>query len=88
MTAIRNDQPYNEVPRGVQASVVTSMGRMSAHTGVEIAYDDFLNSEHEYAPGIDKLTNDSAAPLPADADGKYPVPMPGICTKTEYPMKA
>src|SRR3954471_3294042 len=27
MTAIRDDKPYNEVPRGVQASVTTSMGR-------------------------------------------------------------
>ncbi len=88
MTAIRSNTPYNEVPRGVQASVVTSMGRMSAHTGQEITYDDFINSEHEYAPGIDKLTMDSPSPLPADAEGKYPIPMPGICIKTEYPMKA
>jgi len=88
ITAIRNDKPYSEVKRGVEASVVTSMGRYSAHTGQEITYDDFLNSEHEYAPGIDKLTMDSPAPLQADADGKYPIPMPGICIKTEYPMKA
>src|SRR6185437_2810556 len=39
MDAIVNDKPYNEVPRGVQASVVTSMGRMAAHTGQEISYD-------------------------------------------------
>ncbi len=42
----------------------------------------------EYAPGIDKLTMDSPAFLKSDAEGKYPVPMPGICTKTEYPMQA
>ncbi len=88
VTAIRNDTPYNEAPRGVQASVVTSMGRMSAHTGQEITYDQFMALEHEYAPGIDKFTMDSPAPLTADADGKYPVPMPGICIKTEYPVKA
>ena len=28
--AIRNDKPYNEVKRGVEASLVTSMGRMAA----------------------------------------------------------
>jgi hypothetical protein len=86
ITAIRNDQPYNEVPRGVQASLVTSMGRFAAHTGQEITYDEMLNSEHELAPNVDKLTMDSPAFLKADADGKYPIPMPGICTKTEYPM--
>jgi len=88
MAAIRNDKPYNECKRGVEASVVTSMGRMSAHTGEEVTYDDFLNSEHEYAPGADKFTMDSPAPLQADKDGKYPIPLPGICTKTEYPVKA
>ena len=30
-TAIRNDEPHNEVKRGVEASLVTSMGRMAAH---------------------------------------------------------
>jgi len=30
--AIRDDRPYNEVQRGVEASLVSSMGRMAAHT--------------------------------------------------------
>ncbi|MFP6574089.1 MAG: Gfo/Idh/MocA family oxidoreductase, partial [Pirellulaceae bacterium] len=30
--AIRNDEAYNEVERGTKASLVTSMGRMAAHT--------------------------------------------------------
>ncbi len=82
--AIRNDQPYNEVKRGVEASLITSMGRMAAHTGVEISFEDMLNCEHEMAPGLDKLTADSPAPLIADANGRYPVPQPGIVTKREY----
>src|SRR5204862_535886 len=78
MEAIRNDKPYNEVKRGVEASLVTSMGRMAAHTGQEITFEQMLNHEHEYAPGADKLTMDSPAPLLANPEGKYPVPMPGI----------
>ena len=42
IAAIRNDEHYNEVKRGVEASVVTSMGRMAAHTGQEITFDDML----------------------------------------------
>jgi predicted dehydrogenase len=84
MDAIRNDKPYNEAKRGVEASLVTSMGRMAAHTGQEISFDDMLNSEHEMAPGLDKLTADSPAPVVAGADGRYPVPMPGITKKREY----
>jgi predicted dehydrogenase len=84
MEAIRNDKPYNEVPFGVQASVVTSMGRMATHTGQEITYDDMLNHTHEYAPGIDKWTKDSPPPVTSDANGLYPVPMPGVKKDREY----
>ena len=84
MDAIRNDKPYNEAKRGVEASLVSSMGRMAAHTGQEITFDDMLNSDHEFAPGVDKLTMTSPAPLVAGPDGKYPVPMPGINRKKEY----
>jgi predicted dehydrogenase len=82
--AIRKDQPYNEVKRGVEASLVTSMGRMAAHTGQEITLEDMMACEHEFAPGLDKLTHDSPAPLQADAAGRYPVPQPGITRKREY----
>jgi predicted dehydrogenase len=82
--AIRNNRPYNEVARGVEASLVTSMGRMAAHTGQEITYEQMLNSDHEFAPGVDKLTMDSPPPLKSDANGKYPIPMPGIVKNREY----
>jgi hypothetical protein len=61
------------------------MGRMAAHTGQEITYDDMLNCTHEFAPDVDKLAMDSPAPLRATGnDGKYPVPMPGITKDREY----
>jgi len=84
MAAIRNDKPYNEVKRGVEASLVTSMGRLAAHTGQEITFEQMLNSEHEYAPGADKFTMDSPPPVVADADGKYPVPAPGKVKDRDY----
>ncbi|MBN1125554.1 MAG: Gfo/Idh/MocA family oxidoreductase [Sedimentisphaerales bacterium] len=82
--AIRNDTPYNEVERGAIASMVASMGRMAAHTGQVITYEQMLNCEHEFAPDVDKLTMDSPAPLLLGTDGKYPVPQPGILTNREY----
>ena len=84
INAIRKDLPYNEVERGVKASVVTSMGRMAAHTGVRITYEDMLNCEHEFAPGLETMTLDSPAPVRANAQGNYPVPQPGIITTREY----
>jgi predicted dehydrogenase len=84
MEAVRSDKPHNECKRGAEASLVTSMGRMAAHTGRVITFDQILNCDHEFAPDVDKLTADSPAPLKAGPDGKYPVPRPGIETKREY----
>jgi predicted dehydrogenase len=87
--AIRSDKPYNEVERGVMASAVTSMGRMAAHTGREITFEEFMANDHEYAADADKLTPNSPPPLKSDKGGKYPVPRPGTVTKHEYePQKA
>jgi predicted dehydrogenase len=84
VNAIRQDQSYNEAKRGVEASVATSMGRMAAHTGQEITFDDMLDCEHEMAPGLDQLTSQSPPPLIADSNGRYPVPQPGIVRDREY----
>jgi hypothetical protein len=43
-----------------------------------------LNCPHEFAPNVDKLTMDSPAPLRAAAEGKYPLPQPGILKDREY----
>ena len=58
--------------------------RKAAHTGREITLEAMLSSEEEYAPGCDKWTMDSPPPLKSDADGKYPIPQPGIVTTREY----
>ena len=82
--AVREDRPYNEARRGAEASLVTSMGRMAAHTGQVITYDQILNSDHEFAPDLENLVLGGPAPLQPDEDGKYPIPLPGIVKKREY----
>lgn len=82
--AIRQNKPYNEAARGAEASLVSTMGRMAAHTGQVITFEEALNCEHEFAPDADKFTMDSPAPLLSDAEGKYPVPQPGILKNREY----
>ena len=82
--AIRNDKPYNECDRGLMASIVTSMGRMAAHTGQVVTLDEMMKCEHDFAPGIEKLKLDSPSPLQPRKDGKYPIPMPGLVKEREY----
>ncbi|MEI7733318.1 MAG: Gfo/Idh/MocA family oxidoreductase [Verrucomicrobiota bacterium] len=84
VSAIRTNQPYNEVERGATASLVTCMGRMAAHTGQVITYDDMLNCPHEFAPTVDQLLMDGPAPLKRTADGQYPYPKPGVLKDREY----
>ena len=81
--AIINDKKYNEVERGAIASMVTSMGRMAAHTGNIVTYDQMLACEHEFAPAVDKMTEDGPAPIEVN-EGAYPVPLPGILKDREY----
>lgn len=84
MAAIRQDLPYNEVRRGAEASLITAMGRMAAHTGQIITRDQMLAHEHEFAPEVDRLTMDSPAPLRPGTDGKYAVPQPGVTQTREF----
>jgi predicted dehydrogenase len=82
--AIKNDKPYNEVKRGVEASITASMGRMAAHTGQVIKWDEFLNNDHEMAPDVANFTENSPAPVLADNSGHYPIPAPGQKQRREY----
>ncbi len=83
--AIRNDKPWNEVKRGAEASLVTSMGRKAAHTGQVITFEEMLNDDHEFAPDLpDLCCPDSPAPVQVAANGKYPSPMPGMKGRREY----
>jgi predicted dehydrogenase len=84
ITAIHQNKPYNEVERGAEASLVTAMGRMAAHTGQVITREQMLNCEHEFAPNVDKLTMDSPPPVLPGPDGKYPQPQPGRLRRREY----
>ncbi|MCK6478178.1 MAG: Gfo/Idh/MocA family oxidoreductase [Phycisphaerales bacterium] len=84
VAAIRDGKKYNEARYGIEASIVCNMGRMAAHTGREITFDEILACPHEFAPGVDSLTVESPAPLLADAEGRYPVPQPGVVTDREY----
>jgi predicted dehydrogenase len=76
--AIRNNKPYNEVERGAMASITTAMGRWSAHTGQLITMEEYLASDEEFTPEVDKLVLGGPAPLKELAGGKYPVPEPGV----------
>jgi hypothetical protein len=72
--AIREDKPFNEVERGAIASLVTSMGRMAAHTGRIITYDEMLNCDHEMAPERRPVDRGLRGPAAAERRRRLPHP--------------
>jgi predicted dehydrogenase len=77
--AIRNNKPYNEAENGAKSTMTAILGRMCTYSGQEIKWDDAINSKIALRP--DGYTFDSKPPTTPDAEGWYPIPMPGR-TKT------
>jgi hypothetical protein len=77
--AIRQDRPHNETQRSAYAAMTGILGRMAAESGKEITWEEALASDIELAPGLEKIESlDAPAPVTPDADGRYPVAVPGF----------
>jgi predicted dehydrogenase len=85
--AIRHDEPFNEVARGAHASLTVAMGRRAVHTGQVVEFSEMLESNEEFAPGVDRLTLGSAAPVLPGPNGLYPRPEPGRLRDREYAIE-
>jgi len=75
--AIRNNKLYNETERSAKSCFTAIMGRMACESGQMITWDEAFASNLELAPGLEDYTKDSNPPVMPDAQGKYPVAMPG-----------
>ena len=76
--AIRNDKPYNETEFSAKAAMAGILGRMASESGREITWDQALASNLELAPGLENYTLNSNPPVVPDAQGRYPIAMPGF----------
>ncbi len=74
--AIRKNLPYNEAEHGANATMTAILGRMSNYSGQAVTWDEAMASNLTLVP--DDLTSfDSTAPVQPDAEGWYPVAVPG-----------
>lgn len=74
--AIHEDLPYNEAQRGADATMVAILGRMANYSGKTVTWDDAMASNQKLVPeGLVDFS--SEAPVQPDADGWYPVAVPG-----------
>jgi predicted dehydrogenase len=77
LESIRQDRPHNEAKRSALSNMADLMGRAAAHTGQVVTWDDMMASNFQFCPNVDQLTPESAPPIHADEQGRYPVPVPG-----------
>lgn len=77
LDAIRNNKPHNELKRAAYSNLAAHMGRAAVHMGRTITWDEMMASRFRFCPDADLLTENSPAPVQADAEGRYPAPVPG-----------
>jgi len=83
LSNIRQNKPQNEVERAVKSNFADLMGRAALHSGREVTWDEMTESKFQLFPGeIDDLDYDSEPPVKPDANGFYPVPVPGVWNET------
>ncbi len=73
--AIRNNKPYNEAERGAMSTLTAIMGRTATYSGILVERDAVLNSSRALVP--DKYDWNGTPPTLPDANGFYPVAVPG-----------
>jgi predicted dehydrogenase len=73
--AILNNKELDNSEYGIKSTLTGIMGRMATYSGQQVLFDDALNSEIDLFPA--KLAWDAQPKLLPNADGSYPVAVPG-----------
>ena len=73
--AIDKDLPHNETERGAMATMTAILGRLATYSGREVSMQEALASDRSLAP--ERYAFDAQPPVIPDADGRYPIAVPG-----------
>lgn len=73
--AVRENKPLNNAYYGAESTMTAVMGRMATYSGKELTWDQALNSKVQHMPNI--ITWESEAPVKPNAEGWYPIAIPG-----------
>jgi predicted dehydrogenase len=76
ISAIKNNEKYVEGWHGATSSMTAVLGRMATYSGQLVRWDDLVAKGTSEFPK--QLAWDAPAPVKKDADGNYPIPMPGV----------
>jgi predicted dehydrogenase len=76
--AIRSGNPVNNGDYMVRSTMAAVMGQLSCYTGKEVTWDRAMKSNFSLGPKPEECSFDMEAPVKPDANGIYPVPVPGV----------
>ncbi|MCW0218506.1 MAG: Gfo/Idh/MocA family oxidoreductase [Prosthecobacter sp.] len=74
--AIRDNTPINNAAYGAHSTMTSILGRMATYSGKEIKWEEAFNSKVQHMPNI--VTAETEPPVKPDAEGGYPVAIPGV----------
>ena len=74
--SIRSGVPINNGVYMARSTMLAILGRMVDYTGQALTWDKAINSQLDLSP--ERYAFDAAPPVLPEADGNYPIPMPGI----------
>ncbi len=75
---LRRGELPNEGEYGAMSTMTSILGRMATYSGRDIQMADAMNLGKVISP-VDRFTSyDDTPPVVPDADGNYPVPVPGV----------
>lgn len=74
--AVANDKPHNEAVYAAHSTMTAILGRMATYSGTKINFADALNSKRVMTTDAEDWA--AAAPVEAQADGAYQIPIPGV----------
>ena len=76
--AIRRGTPLNDGYHGAKSSMTAVLGRMATYSGEEVTWEEATQSQLSLAPSLDECSLASLPPAAPDADGNYPIAIPGL----------
>ena len=75
--AIRNNEPINAGDYMAKSTMVAIMGQLSCYSGKQVTWDQVTKSNFYLGPRPEECTWDMEPPVKPDANGVYPVRIPG-----------
>jgi predicted dehydrogenase len=78
INAIRQGKPVNHADTMVDSTLMAVMGQLACYSGKPVRWEQITSADFEFEPKLADVRLDMKAPVVPDANGNYPLPIPGV----------